>query len=236
MNSKILSLVLLSSIAMSAVAKKDRKDRPDHQDKHDRHDRHDRKKRKDCDADGFERNFEIKLSFCQELVAANNGAGEEALEEVTYVPRPVKDTPLGVRGKIEICFAKDLCSLKYRLFVFGADGRRNQNELITMAHFHVARASQNGPITAFLFDAGKGFGCGVASNGLLQEGCLTNADIIPVISPDGNEYNSIASLLDGIRNGDVYVNVHGSNTCDPNKTGFAGGILRGQVFARETSG
>ena len=219
MNKQLLSLALLTSIACTAVA-------------------NDRCKRKDqCDNGkevSFQRKFNINLSFDQELLS------DESDENGGFIPASeVKPAPQNVCGRLELCFAKDLSSLTYRLFVFGANGKENPNEKITMAHLHAGQAFENGQVFLFLFNAGVGFGCGEAVDGLLAEGTRTNSDIIPQTSPDGTQsFNSIASILAGILNGQVYCNVHGAaknsnnpagNFCDPDKTAYNDGIVRGQV-------
>ncbi len=186
MNKNVLSLVLLSCIAATAIAEKPKRTKPC------------KDKDECCKNIEFDNKFEVCLSFEQEIVGGR--------------PRPASQAPKGFRckgvsGSIKLCFEKDLSSVHYKLCVCGVKDVENLNELVTQAHLHAGRASQNGPIIAFLFDAAQlPCGPGVEFDCCI-EGCLTNRDIIRVQSPNGQGFNTIASLLDGIRRGEVYVNV-----------------------------
>lgn len=82
----------------------------------------------------------------------------------------------------------------YRLYV-------NDLDDVTQAHIHLAGPDANGPVVVFLF----GFADpSVASDGLLAEGTLTEADLIAGGDFDG----SMGQLLDQLRSGNAYVNVH----------------------------
>ena len=191
------------------------------------------KQEKCCKYKKFDRAFEAKLSFAQLLTSSEGHEGE------TLIPRPVTDTPLGdgegVHGKMQICFSEDLSEASYRLYVTGLTAPENKNELITQVHIHGGRASQNGPHIIDLYIGAPSDACGEQSDGLFIEGILTNEDILPHVSVDGNSYNSIASFLDGIRRGEVYVNVHGSGGCEEGKVKYGHGVIRGQLLAKETS-
>lgn len=98
---------------------------------------------------------------------------------------------------------------------------------ITQAHLHCAPAGANGSIAVFLFDVapipGPG---GIAIDGILAQGTLTNADIEPGIDFASNEacgvpINNIASLVAAMLAGRIYVNVHSEE--EPS------GVVRGQV-------
>ena len=228
--------MLLISIAASTTAGKKRKPKQC-------------KDKKECCKDVcFDTKFEVCLSFDQEIV---NGR-----------PRPASQAPKGhcgkgVSGSLKLCFEKDLSSVHYKLCICGVRCVENLNELVTQAHLHAGRSYQNGPIIAFLFPCDPrnaiplDCGPGIEFDGCCVEGCLTNKDIRLVESANGQEFNTIASLLDGIRRGEVYANVHGSNfeNCfqDGNgmtteemppqpKPSYSGGLIRGQVLAEETSG
>jgi len=171
-------------------------------------------------AQPIERSFETVLSFAQELINVNG----------TFVPRPINTAPLTpVIGRLLLRFSRDLSVVKFRLSVFGNANPLSINQLVTVATLNAGRSSENGPIIAVLFNNPTG----IRVNGLLASGILTNANIRHVTSASGNTYNTVASLLQGIRKGDVYVNILGSNR-DPNTPGFANGLIRGQIFARQT--
>ena len=90
----------------------------------------------------------------------------------------------------------DGAELSYRLIVANT---RN----VTQAHIHIGPAGANGPVVVFLFGLVPG---GVTQNGVLAEGTITAANLIPrpAIGFDG----TMAGLLSAMRSGNAYVNVH----------------------------
>ncbi len=235
---KLLSIVLLTSLAANALAgTKSKKHKP----------KHCKEKKECCTETAFDRKFHVCLSFAQELapVILENEVPNR------FQPRPASQAPKGfchkgVSGSLELCFEKNLSAVHYKLCVCGVKDVRNLNELVTQAHLHAGRANQNGPVIAFLFNVAElPCGPGVEFDRCV-EGTLCNEDIRPVTSPNGYSFNSVASLLDGIRRGEVYVNVHGSDfeNCkqiepaneDEKLPSYADGLIRGQVFAEETTG
>lgn len=68
---------------------------------------------------------------------------------------------------------------------------------------------------------------------VVAQGVITNSTIRQVSSPEGNLFNTVASLLDGIRVGEIYVAI--SVNLSSTSTAFIN-ISRGQLFARETGG
>ena len=186
----------------------------------------------------LELDFCAKLDFCQELVLLlqkGNSAKELPPVQPKFAPRPADEAPKRVHGKILLSFDHDLCKVRYCLFVFNACGRRNPNEKVTQAHLHAGRANENGPVVAFLANFTPLNKEGVDVDGLIAKGCLTNEDILPVSVPSsGYALNSIASLYDAIRRGEIYTNVHGSDF-KPQKITYEQGLIRGQVFAARTT-
>ena len=71
---------------------------------------------------------------------------------------------------------------------------------VTQAHIHVGAADENGPVVAFLFGVVE---AGVSGNGDLSAGTLTAGDLIGDL-----EGMTINDLMDEIRSGNAYVNVH----------------------------
>ncbi|HEX2152715.1 MAG TPA: CHRD domain-containing protein [Acidimicrobiia bacterium] len=111
-------------------------------------------------------------------------------------------------GYASVTLSEDETSLDYRLYANGLDD-------ITMAHIHVGAADENGPVAVFLFGPADP---PVASDGLLAEGTITEADLIPT---DGVFDGTMGQLVEMIRSGDTYVNVH--TTANPS------GEIRGQL-------
>ncbi|SEO56061.1 CHRD domain-containing protein [Halogranum amylolyticum] len=83
-------------------------------------------------------------------------------------------------------------------------------EDVTQAHIHLGAADENGPVVAFLFgredEDGTPVGAleqGVTENGVLAEGTVTADDLVGPLAGA-----SLADLVDGMENGNTYVNVH----------------------------
>jgi hypothetical protein len=108
----------------------------------------------------------------------------------------------------------DETELSYRLIVANIDG-------VTQSHIHCGGPEDAGPVVAFLF----GFNAaGVTENGVLAEGTITAANVIPrADSPacPGGVAN-LADLVEKLRTGGAYTNVH---TLE-----WPGGEIRGQIF------
>jgi hypothetical protein len=127
---------------------------------------------------------------------------------------PVRDS----QGQAQAIFhlSPDGTSLDFTLNASNIEG-------VTQAHIHCGEAGVNGPVVAFLF----GFDpAGVAPNGKLSEGTITNADVIPRAPgtpgcPDG--VANFDELIDRLNSGDAYVNVH--------TLVFPGGEIRGDITA-----
>lgn len=146
------------------------------------------------------------------------------------VPRPKCDAPKDIFGKFKIKFSRGLTKAFFKIWVFNAVGDPNPNTKVTSASLHAGRADQIGPIIVNLFTDGR---AGVKVNGLLREGYITNQSIRKVLF-NGHSYSSVASLFDAIRRGEVYVQVNGSGVV-LDRIQYQDGLLRGQIFARETS-
>lgn len=123
--------------------------------------------------------------------------------------------PSGSKGQGQAIFTlnEDGTALHYKLIVANTKN-------VTQAHIHCGEAGINGPVVVFLFGFVAG---GVNQNGVLAEGTITNDDIIP--RPSSQEcmggLATFENLLEKIRTGGAYVNVH---TVD-----LPGGEIRGQV-------
>ena len=108
----------------------------------------------------------------------------------------------GTTGKLEVEIDGNQMRADFELEV--SDG-----VAVTAAHLHCAPAGMNGPIIAFLFGEVPG---GFDADGELAEFTLTNANITAVgancVPTIGMAINSIADLAQGMRDGNIYVNVH----------------------------
>jgi hypothetical protein len=121
-------------------------------------------------------------------------------------------------GKALFRLNDDGTEVKYRLIV---DGISN----VVAAHIHIAVEGVNGPVVVFL--AGPLAPGGGPSNGVLSEGSFTAANLVGPLAGQ-----SLSVLLESMRNGGAYVNVHTNDGIDPQNTGagdFPGGEVRGQI-------
>ena len=143
----------------------------------------------------------------ENFVAAPLSGGEEV---------PARDT--NARGSATFKVSDDGTSMEFRLIA------SNINNVVA-AHIHVAPAGVNGPVVAFLF--GSVAPGGGPSNGVLSEGTITAANLVGPLAGQ-----PLSALLDAIRAGNTYVNVHTNDGVAPTDTGagdFPGGEIRGQI-------
>lgn len=109
-------------------------------------------------------------------------------------------------GQAIVKISKDETYLEYKLIVANIDDVR-------MAHFHMAPAGTNGGVVVWLFGPADPT---IDVNGILAQGVITEADLTGAL-----EGASFEDLLDAIRTGNIYVNVHTAE--------FPGGEVRGQL-------
>lgn len=158
---------------------------------------------------GFSKVVALATAVLLVVVLAGFGGGHNRnfkaeLSGDNEVPAVATDT----FGKFRATVSKDGTRLKFRMEfkkgvdIFGAAG----------AHLHCAPAGSNGPVVAFLEASVPG-----GFDGFGQVRATLSADNI--INPVCGA--TIAELVDSMRAGDVYVNVHSS--ANP------GGEIRGQV-------
>ena len=125
-------------------------------------------------------------------------------------PAPV-DT--NAAGNARFVISADETSITYRLIVANIDG-------VTQSHIHCGGPDVAGPVVAFLY----GFNAaGVTENGILAEGTITAANVIPraasAACPGG--IANLADLIAKIRAGETYTNVHTLT--------WPGGEIRGTI-------
>jgi hypothetical protein len=121
---------------------------------------------------------------------------------------PPIDTP--VHGTATFTLSKTGRSLSYRLYVADIND-------VSMAHIHIGPAGQEGPVAVWLYpthppaQVKKGKFTGVLATGSITAGRLEG----PL------KGKTIADLVQEIKNGDAYVNVH--------TTAHPAGEIRGQI-------
>ena len=123
---------------------------------------------------------------------------------------PVRDSQGQAQGIFHL--SEDGSSLDFKLIASNIVN-------VTQSHIHCGTPGVNGPVVVFLY----GLGPTVSPNGVLNEGTITNANVIP--RPDSAACpGGIADLDDVIEkmnNGGAYVNVH--------TVAFPGGEIRGDI-------
>jgi hypothetical protein len=114
------------------------------------------------------------------------------------------------QGQAIFRLSEDGTELHYRLIVANLDN-------VTQAHIHLAAAGANGPVVVWLYPAAppaqliEG-----TTNGNLAMGTITAANLVgPLVG------GSLDDLVEHIRNGNAYVNVHTSQ--------FPPGEIRAQL-------
>ena len=121
----------------------------------------------------------------------------------------VPPVPTRGRGTAVFTLSADGTSLTYKLVTANVAN-------ITQSHIHLGPAGVNGPVVVFLFGLVPE---GMTSTGILAEGTITEADLIP--RPAIGFGGTMAELVAQLRSGGAYVNVH--------TLAFPGGEVRGQV-------
>lgn len=109
-------------------------------------------------------------------------------------------------GEAIFQLSKDGTELSYKLIVANLEDVR-------ASHIHLGAVGANGGVVTFLYSAGLIPG---TTNGILAEGVITDANLINALAG-----MTIADLIDEIKAGNAYVNVHTSL--------YLGGEIRGQV-------
>lgn len=114
--------------------------------------------------------------------------------------------PTNATGQTIFKLSKDGNQLSYKLIVANIEN-------VFGAHIHVGEVGQNGGVVAFLYGGGLIDG---RTSGILAEGVITADDLIGAL-----EGQSLEDLLETMRAGSTYVNVH--------TTQYPGGEIRGQI-------
>ena len=131
--------------------------------------------------------------------------------------RPANNSP--ATGRAVFRLSADGTQLSYTLTVADIDN-------VVEAHLHLAPPGINGPIVPTLFGPVPPGGGRV--DGMLAEGTLTPADLMGPF--EGSQ--SLAALLEVMREGKTYVNVHTDDGVPPPFTGpgdLPTGEIRGQL-------
>ncbi len=129
---------------------------------------------------------------------------------------PPRDTQ--ARGIAIFHISKDEASIDFILIAANIDN-------VVAAHIHVGQPSVNGPVVQFL--AGPFATGGGRTSGILGAGTITAASLTGPLAGQ-----PLSALINEIKAGNTYVNVHTDDGVAPSNTGpgdFPGGEIRGQV-------
>lgn len=139
------------------------------------------------------------------------------LSGAAHLPEP-NTTPAS--GTLSLIISDDGSKLTFKLDV------KNLSNVVA-ADLHLGPDSANGPLVARLFPRGKAKALLYPYSGTLAEGVIDAGDLIgPLLG------SSLSDLIEEIRAGNTYVNVHTNDGIDPPDTGpgdFTLGEIRGQI-------
>ncbi len=146
-----------------------------------------------------------KKNYSENLIKSSNNFRAH-LNGKSQVP-PVKTK---AEGEAVFNLSKDGDSIHYKITVANIEN-------VTMAHIHEGAIGANGPVVVWLYPSapppklipGK-------TNGVLADGTITSASLTGPLAG-----KSITDLLNDIKTGKAYVNVHTSQ--------YPGGEIRGQI-------
>jgi hypothetical protein len=149
-------------------------------------------------------------------------------EEVFTPATPGGPTPADSRSQGQAIFrvSADGSTIEFRLIASNIDN-------VIMSHIHCGRPGANGPIRMWLYPVigptgAQGPNGSGPQNGVLATGTFSPAGVVCPASAVGVDM----PLLDAIRAGLTYVNVHTNDGVAPANTGpgdFPGGEIRGQL-------
>lgn len=155
------------------------------------------------------------------LTAASGVADESRfgarLSGASELPEP-RDTK--ATGELEIVVSPDGQSLAYKLAVTNLTNPAS-------ADLHLGPATANGPLVVKLFPAHGATARKGPVNGVLVEGRIVAEDLAGPMTG-----SAIDALVEQIRDGNAYVNIHTSDGMDPPDSGpgdYRLGEIRGQI-------
>ncbi|MGH3005977.1 MAG: CHRD domain-containing protein [Gaiellaceae bacterium] len=122
------------------------------------------------------------------------------------------------QGQAVFHLSADGTELEYKLIVANIEN-------VVASHIHVGAEGENGPVVAFLF--GPAPAGGGRTDGVLARGTVTEADLVGPLA--GQPFSA---LVDAMRAGNTYVNVHTNDGVEPAGTGpgdLPAGEIRGQI-------
>lgn len=164
----------------------------------------------------------VSLTIMLVLLTVTSAAYASPAEQRNFVAPlsgdeevPARDT--NARGLAKFQLSREGGELSYKLIVANIEN-------VAAAHIHCAPAGVNGPVGVTLFVGAPGSG---RFDGVLAQGTITGPD-----AGNGCGWMSLGDVLNAMRSGNAYVNVHTNDGVAPPNTGpgdFPGGEVRGQI-------
>ena len=163
-------------------------------------------------------------------LAATATVFADSLNFNTHLSGDQEVMPIGIvnnslaQGQANFKLSADGTELHYKLIAANIDNA-------FMAHIHMGPVGANGPIVVWLFPSTTPgvtgpLGAG-RMDGVLAEGTITATDLVGPLKG-----HLFSELIDAIRTGNAYVNIHTNDGVAPTNTGagdFPGGEIRGQL-------
>ena len=185
----------------------------------------------------------IRVTTAQHAGEAHNASVHLSGAQEVFTPAPGAPSPADshAQGQAIIQIARNGDSFDYKLIVSNIDN-------VVQAHIHCAPEGVNGPIVVWFYPSKTATGALTGPTGR-QDGVLIEDTIAPanVRTFTANAANNaacplttagaptFAEVLDKMRSGNAYVNVHTNDGVAPTNTGpgdFPGGEVRGQFKDR----
>jgi hypothetical protein len=117
-------------------------------------------------------------------------------------------------GEFRMTISEDGASFDYELIFDGLPTRA------MVGHIHIGKANENGPVVIFLCGGGGRPAC---ESGTLIRGTVTTESVTAGAAAQGFPAGDLDRVIDAIRNGATYANVHTMER--------PGGEIRGTVFS-----
>ena len=158
--------------------------------------------------------FAVGLVAIGVAAAGTNANWSDHLTGAEEVP----PRPTQAQGQAIFHLSDDGARLEFRVIATNIDN-------VVASHIHVGPAGTNGPVVAFLY--GTAPAGGGRHTGVLSSGTITAASLVGPLAGQ-----SLATLVEAIRSGDAYVNVHTNDGVAPTNEGpgdFPGGEIRAQI-------
>jgi hypothetical protein len=152
--------------------------------------------------------LEVPVFLSQHQGAPDHAVAAHSLRAPLSGAQEVPPVETRARGNATFHLSADGTELAFRLIVANIEN-------VTQAHIHCAQAGQNGPVVVWLYPpAPPAQLIPGRTNGILSEGTITGVT-------NDTCGSTLTELVDRMRDGGTYVNVHTSQ--------FPPGEVRGQI-------